>query len=70
MPKSTTIPKILTTLESLARQLEDVSPAALATWLQPIFIHLAPAVRGAEIPQRVAELSRLVGVELGQPEEA
>ena len=66
MPPKSTTPKILAALDTVAKELSAEVPAqAVASWLLPIFVHLRPAVVGEEIPKRLVELSRLVGIELG-----
>jgi len=57
-------PKILNILDSLIKEISGPD-AVVASWLLPIFAHIAPVVADYEIPPRVAELSRLVGIELG-----
>lgn len=43
----------------------------IATWMRPFFVHLAGAlVPGTIIPDRIAHLAALVGVDLAQTPEA
>ena len=58
--------KMLAALDTIAKELDtDVPAQAVASWLLPIFVHVRPAVLGEQIPKRLAELSALVGIELG-----
>ena len=59
----------LDTMIAEIRKFGNIPDQALATWLLPVFVHLQGKV-AAPIPERVAELSRLVGVDLTGPEEA
>ena len=62
-------PRILKQLDSLIAEMKRLDKKlpdqALAAWLLPVFVHIKPLVEGATIPKRVAELSALVGIELG-----
>ncbi len=61
--------KILIALDTLIGELYDqeVPAQVAATWLLPVFAHVQGRVRGP-IPERVAELSRLVGIDLAGEE--
>ncbi len=62
--------KILIALDALIAELyaQEVLAQVAATWLLPVFAQIQGRVRGP-IPERVAELSRLVGIDLAGQEE-